>query len=136
MDNLSPAQRKRTMSAVRSSDTKPEIVVRRLLYRMGYRFRLHRKDLPGVPDIVLPKFKTVILVHGCFWHQHSECKHARRPTSRREYWDPKLDKNVERDVRNRLALESLGWKVLVIWECKTRDLEKLKANLSNELLVK
>ena len=118
------------MAAVKGSDTTPELIVRRLLHAAGYRFRLHRKDLPGKPDIVLPKHRAVVFVHGCFWHQHPNCKHAARPTSRRSYWDPKLDRNVARDTRNLAALEEAGWRTLVIWECEMGDKEALARRLA------
>ncbi len=121
VDTLSPEQRHRTMAAVKSKSTKPELAIRTLLHTSGFRFRLHRKDLPGNPDIVLPKYKTVIFVHGCFWHQHPGCKHAARPASNQEYWEKKLDRNINRDKRNLNDLGLLGWRVLVIWECETRD---------------
>jgi len=130
MDTLTPEDRRRTMAAVKATDTTPERIVRRLLHAAGYRFRLHRKDLPGKPDIVLPKRRAVIFVHGCFWHQHPNCKHAARPTSRRSYWDPKLDRNVARDARNLAALEEAGWRTLVVWECEMRDREALAHRLS------
>lgn len=130
MDTLTPEDRRRTMAAVKGSDTTPELIVRRLLHAAGYRFRLHRKDLPGKPDIVLPKHRAVIFVHGCFWHQHPNCKHAARPTSRRSYWDPKLDRNVARDARHLAALDEAGWRTLVVWECEIRDREALARRLS------
>jgi len=105
------------MSKVRGKDTKPEKIVRSLLHVMGYRFRLHRKDLPGKPDIVLPKYKTAIFVHGCFWHGH-ECKHGQnRPKSNAAYWKNKIQSNMHRDKINNIELERLGWKVIVVWEC-------------------
>lgn len=118
------------MSAVRSVDSAPEVAVRRTLHRLGYRFRLHRKDLPGRPDITLPMHRAVIFVHGCFWHQHSGCPRARRPTSRRDYWEGKLDGNIERDRAVQADLERAGWRVVVIWECETRDREALARRLS------
>ncbi len=110
------------MSGIRSKGMKPEMTVRRLLHSMGYRYRLHRRDLPGKPDLVFPGRRKVIFVHGCFWHQHADpsCKIVRRPKSNREYWLPKLEQNVIRDAENRARLEELGWQVLVIWECEVR----------------
>lgn len=116
MDRLTKEQRSRTMSAVRGKDTKPEKKVRSTLHRNGFRFSLHRKDLPGKPDLVLPKYRTVIFVHGCFWHGH-DCPRGKRPATRQEFWNEKLEKNKLRDVRNRGALEDLNWRVFVIWEC-------------------
>ena len=110
------------MSKVRSKDTKPEMIVRRAFFALGYRYRIHRKDLPGTPDIVFPKYRIAINVNGCFWHGCSYCKHARmRPATNAEYWKHKLNRNIERDKRNRLALEQLGWKVLDIWECEIKQ---------------
>ena len=106
------------MARVRAANTSPEIVVRRLVHRLGYRFRLHRRDLPGTPDLVLPKHRAVIFVHGCFWHQH-DCRRGRRqPASNQAYWGPKLARNVERDASARSDLQRMGWRVLTIWECK------------------
>lgn len=121
MDTLSPAQRQRTMAAVKSANTAPEMVVRKLLHAAGFRFRLHRKDLPGKPDIVLPRFRTIVFVHGCFWHQHHGCRNASRPVTRSEYWNPKLDRNTVRDAANKRDLEALGWRVVLVWECETKD---------------
>ncbi|MBM3607245.1 MAG: DNA mismatch endonuclease Vsr [Alphaproteobacteria bacterium] len=118
-DTLTPAQRSANMAAIRSKDMKPEMAVRSLVHRMGYRFRLHRKDLPGKPDLVFASRKAVIFVHGCFWHQHSACREGRMPGTRLEYWKPKLERNIARDIQNQLALKSLGWRVLVLWECET-----------------
>lgn len=122
--------RSRTMRAVAQKDTKPELYVRRRLHALGYRFRLHRRDLPGTPDIVLPRYKAVIMVHGCFWHQHPGCRRAARPQTRRGYWLPKLDRTVARDAAAVAALEALGWRVLVLWECELRESKKLDAVLN------
>lgn len=116
-DIVSPEKRSAMMSGIRGKDTKPEIIVRRLLHRLGYRFRLHRKDLPGRPDIVLPKRRTVIFVNGCYWHGHEDCHLYRPPKSRTEFWTNKIEGNQARDQRNYSALEDAGWKVVVIWEC-------------------
>ncbi len=113
------------MARIRSKQTQPELIVRRALHNMGFRFRLHRRDLPGKPDIILPKYKLAIFVHGCFWHQHPDCKLASRPKTRGEYWGPKLASNVARDQRHARALEELGWRVETVWECETRDTERL-----------
>lgn len=123
-------QRSRTMRAVRSRDTAPEMAVRRFLYAEGCRYRLHDRRLPGVPDLVFSGRGVVVFVHGCFWHQHPGCPAATRPKSRTDYWTRKLDGNVARDALHRAKLESAGWKVLVIWECETRDTAALEALLS------
>ncbi|MGP9656981.1 very short patch repair endonuclease [Halomonas sp. AOP31-B1-25] len=120
-----PEQRSRTMRAVRSRDTKPELTVRRFLHAAGLRYILHDRRLPGSPDLVFPKYRTVVFVHGCFWHQHANCPAASRPRSNTEYWSRKLTSNVERDARNRVALEASGWTVLVIWECEIRERDAL-----------
>jgi DNA mismatch endonuclease, patch repair protein len=109
------------MRAIHSKDTAPEWVVRRLIHGLGYRFRLHRKDLPGHPDLVLPRLNKVVFVHGCFWHGHSCARGARIPMTNRAYWVAKIARNEQRDRAARLALGSLGWSVAVVWECKTRD---------------
>jgi DNA mismatch endonuclease, patch repair protein len=127
-DSLTKEHRSWNMSRIKSTNSKPEIVVRSLLHCMGYRFRLHRKDLPGKPDIVLPKYRTVIFVHGCFWHRHLNCKYAYSPKTRKEFWNNKFLKNIERDNLVKRSLEDIGWKVLIIWECETKkyiDLESL-----------
>ena len=116
MDRYSAKKRSYLMSLVKNKDTKPEIIVRSILHKNGLRFRLHRKDLPGCPDIVLPKYKTAIFVHGCFWHGH-DCPKGRRPASNQEFWNDKLDRNMERDETNYVLLQSLGWSVKIIWEC-------------------
>ena len=105
------------MASIRATDTRPEVAVRRLAHRLGYRFRLHRRDLPGKPDLVLPKHHAVVFVHGCFWHQH-KCLGGRLPASNQAYWGPKLARNVERDANARRALREMGWRVLTIWECQ------------------
>jgi DNA mismatch endonuclease (patch repair protein) len=132
-DILSKERRSWNMSRIRGSDTKPELLVRSLLHRMGYRFRLHRKDLPGRPDIVLPKYRTVIFVHGCFWHRHKGCKYAYTPKSRTDFWQNKFQGTVERDKRNRRELRKLGWKVIVIWECQIADRDRLISRLTRLL---
>jgi len=108
------------MRAVRSKDTRPELIVRRWLHSQGYRYRLHRKDLPGTPDIVFPARKKVIFVHGCFWHGHDCARGDRQPKTNSEYWSRKIERNVARDLEHREALAGLGWKVLTVWECHTR----------------
>ncbi|WP_224789963.1 very short patch repair endonuclease [Pseudomonas fluorescens] len=128
----SGASRSDIMRAVKRAHTRPEIVVRQTLHALGFRFRLHRRDLPGSPDIVLPKFRTVVFVHGCFWHRHSDCRYATTPKSRQEYWLPKFEANVERDARKEAQLRELGWRVLVMWECETKSLEALEARLRLE----
>ena len=123
-------QRSRNMSAIKSKNTKPEITVRKLLHSMGYRFRLHRKDLPGSPDIVLPKYKTVIFVHGCFWHRHENCKYATTPKTRKEFWEKKFRENINRDNLNQANLSLKGWKIIIIWECQLKgDKKKLMRDL-------
>lgn len=107
------------MRAVKSSDTAPEMIVRRLVHRLGCRFRLHRRDLPGTPDLVLPRRRKVIFVNGCFWHGHDCARGARLPKTNADYWQAKIGRNISRDFRNLAALESAGWRVLTIWECET-----------------
>ena len=125
MDVFDIEKRSAVMRAVKSKDTTPEMKVRRLLHRAGYRFRLHHKDLPGKPDLVFPGKRAAILIHGCFWHQHPSCRHADRPSSNNPYWDKKLNRNVERDKANVSALEEKGWRVLVLWECEIRNSDPL-----------
>src|SRR5262245_38638615 len=115
------------MARVRGKNTRPEIIVRRALYAMGERFRLHRADLPGRPDIVLPRHHLVIFVHGCFWHRHPGCRLSSTPKIRADFWSKKFAANVERDGRNRTALENAGWRTATIWECETRNLKSLTA---------
>ncbi|MDY7000522.1 MAG: very short patch repair endonuclease [Thermodesulfobacteriota bacterium] len=133
MDIVSKEKRSEIMSKIKGKDTKPEKIVRSLLHAMGYRFRLHRKDLPGKPDIVLPKHKTVIFVHGCFWHGHNSCSRSNIPKSNSEYWIGKINRNIQRYNTNRALLVQKGWKVLVIWECQTKDREHLRLFLTEHL---
>ncbi|MFC1583665.1 very short patch repair endonuclease [Candidatus Neomarinimicrobiota bacterium] len=121
MDRLSKERRSWNMSRIRSADTKPEIIIRSLLHQKGYRFRIHKKDLLGKPDIVLPKSRTVIFIHGCFWHRHEGCKNATIPSTNTEFWLKKLDGNVERDEKVREGLRRLRWNVLVVWECEIEN---------------
>lgn len=132
VDKISPTRRSANMRAIRSSDTKPELLVRRLIHRCGYRFRLHRKDLPGKPDLVFPARKAVVFVHGCFWHMHG-CASVRLPKSNAEYWQPKLARNCQRDTENIAALSAAGWRVLTIWECETTDLGSLEKKIRDFL---
>jgi len=128
MDTLTKTERSRRMALVRGKDTGPEMIVRRLVHRLGFRYRLHGKKLPGRPDLVFAGRKKVIFVHGCFWHRHgdSECKLARLPKSRLDFWLPKLEANKERDNKNRRLLKADGWGILVIWECELADLRKVE----------
>lgn len=120
-DVVSRETRSRMMSGIRGKDTKPELIVRKALFAAGFRFRLHRRDLPGVPDVALAGRRVAIFVHGCFWHMHAGCKNAKLPSSRQDFWKEKLGRNVERDRENIDALIGLGWRVLVVWECATRE---------------
>lgn len=136
-DVHTPAQRSRNMSAICGQNTKPELRVRSILHSLGYRFRLHRKDLAGKPDIVMPKYRAVIFVHGCFWHSHN-CPHGLvKPATRPEFWTAKRYETTQRDRRNKLALKTAGWKVFTVWECQTKPEEKLRLSLkkiTNELI--
>ena len=125
------------MSRIRSRDTKPEIVLRKALHRLGFRFRIHGQGLPGKPDIVLPRHRTVIFVHGCFWHRHASCKVATTPKSNTEFWIDKFDRNVARDARNMDALSKAGWRVMIAWECDLSTPAKIvatAAGLAREIL--
>ncbi|MFI8611183.1 very short patch repair endonuclease [Pseudomonas sp. NPDC077649] len=133
MDRLTPERRSWLMSRVGSKNTGPELVVRRLAFAMGYRYRLHPKHLPGSPDLVFPRRKKVIFVNGCFWHGHSGCQYGRLPKSRVEFWQTKIDRNRERDRENIASLEADGWQVLTVWQCELKDIEKL-ANRLNEFI--
>lgn len=129
MDRVPQETRSAIMSKVRGRDTKPEMLVRSLLHRLGFRFRLHGRDLPGKPDIVFPSRRAAIFVHGCFWHQHPGCRKASVPETRRDFWLTKLQRNVDRDAENVEALTAGGWKVLTIWECETKDTDILTDTL-------
>ena len=122
-------KRSRNMSAIKSKNTKPEIAVRKLLHSRGYRFRLHRKDLPGSPDIVLPKYKTVIFMHGCFWHRHENCKYASTPKTRKQFWENKFKANVKRDAEVQEKIKNIGWESVVIWECEIKNILALNNKL-------
>ena len=133
MDTLTPEHRSWNMSRIKGSNTAPERLVRSLLHRMGYRFRLHRKDLPGRPDIVLPKFETVILVHGCYWHRHTGCRFAYTPKSNTDFWNAKFKENVRRDAVQFRQLTDLGWRVMIVWECETKHPNVLAERLGKTM---
>lgn len=133
MDRLSKEHRSWNMSRICGQHTSPELLVRSLLHRSGFRFRLHRRDLPGSPDIVLPRHKVVVFVHGCFWHRHPRCRSAAMPKSHPEFWRQKFRANVRRDRRNISQLIKLGWQVIIIWECETRDSRALAALITRVL---
>jgi DNA mismatch endonuclease (patch repair protein) len=118
MDIWSKKKRSEVMSNIKGKNTKPEMNLRSQLFRQGFRFRVHKKDLPGKPDIVLSKYKTAIFVHGCFWHYHKDCREGRIPQSNNAFWKAKLEKNVERDAKHKVDLEKLGWNVIIVWECE------------------
>jgi len=134
VDRLSKKHRSWNMGRIKSKNTTPEKKVRSILHSMGYRFRLHKKDLPGKPDITLKKYKTVIFVHGCFWHHHKNCKDAGIPKSNKKFWKEKFKNNIERDKKYKRQLEKLGWKVLIIWACELQDIEKLKEKIGQKLV--
>ena len=131
-DVVSPAKRSQMMSGIKGKNSLPEMLVRKALFAMGYRFRLHRRDLPGTPDIAMPGRRIAIFVHGCFWHAHQGCKYAKTPSTRTEFWTAKLQGNIERDRRATDKLAEMGWRVLNVWECSTRDPEAA-AGLSEAL---
>jgi DNA mismatch endonuclease (patch repair protein) len=124
-----PELRSRIMRAVKSSDTAPELAVRRMVHRLGFRFRLHRKDLPGKPDLVFPKLRKVIFVHGCFWHGHTCARGARMPKSNADYWQGKIGRNVTRDAKHLSALKELKWQAAIVWECELKDQARLQRRL-------
>lgn len=132
-DTLSPSQRSERMRLITGKNTKPEMVVRRAVFGMGYRYRLHVKGLPGRPDIVLPRHRKIIFVHGCFWHRHANCRKARLPKSKLDYWLPKLEANRRRDKRHESHLRKMGWDVLVVWECQVDRLDALARRLRDFL---
>lgn len=133
VDVLTPELRRKCMQSIRSKNTKPELVVRSICHNLGYRFRLHRADLPGSPDIVFPKLRLCIFVHGCFWHRHPGCRFSTVPKTRYEFWMNKFTKNVERDARVAKALAELGWRAESVWECEIRDMDVLVGRLNNVL---
>lgn len=133
MDTLTPEQRSRTMARIKGKNTVPEKTVRSLLHRMGYRFRLHCKELPGKPDIVLPKYQAIIFVHGCFWHGHPGCKRATVPETRRAFWENKISANRVRDAENLVALKRLGYRCLVVWQCELNNTGILRDRLARFL---
>lgn len=135
MDTLTKAERSARMSRVRGKDTKPELLVRRLLHGLGYRYRLHARDLPGAPDIVFRRRRKAIYVHGCFWHRHPDpaCNFARLPKSRQEFWVPKLEGNRRRDLENQQRLIDMGWSYLLVWECEVRHEDRLSRTLRDFL---
>ena len=132
-DTVDADKRSEIMSRIRSRDTKPEMIVRRMAHRLGFRFRLHVKELPGSPDLVFPRHRAVIMVHGCFWHRHPGCRFASTPKTRRTYWEGKFQGNVVRDRRSQDALTDLGWRVMVVWECETGDQEAVAARIRSFL---
>lgn len=136
MDIWSKQKRSEVMSKIRGKNTKPEMILRSKLFREGYRFRVNRKDLPGKPDIVLPKYRTVIFVHGCFWHHHKECREGRIPSTNSEFWQKKLERNIMKDQENINALSNANWKVLVVWECEIEKkldiiIQRIKSHFIN-----
>ncbi len=133
MDRISPEKRSKLMSKIRSKDTKPEMAIRRLVFSLGYRYRLHDRRLPGKPDLVFQSRRKVIFVHGCFWHQHESCRGGRLPKSNIQYWQPKLEKNVLNDKKNQRELLKNGWKVLVIWECEIKEVGYITEKIINFL---
>ena len=128
-DKIEKHRRSANMAKIRSKDTTPELKVRRILHKLGYRFRIHRTDLPGKPDIILPKHRVAIFVNGCFWHRHPDCREASRPKTNSQYWETKLNRNVERDVQNHSLLAEDAWKVIVFWECEIEQSDVKSAEL-------
>jgi DNA mismatch endonuclease (patch repair protein) len=136
MDRLSKEERSLNMSKIKSKDTLPEIRLRKALWRIGYRYRLHYKSLPGKPDIVIQKYKIVIFVHGCFWHRHKNCIEASRPKTNSEYWETKINKNIERDKKHQKEIKKNGYKVIIIWECMVKKNIEENIKLLEKLLRK
>lgn len=133
MDIVSPEKRSRMMAGIKGKNTKPEMVVRKIVHAMGFRFRLHRKDLPGSPDLVFPSLRRVIFVHGCFWHHHPGCKFAYTPKTNAQFWLAKLEGNTRRDALALKMLDALGWEVLIVWECEISDQSALALKLNSFL---
>ncbi|EOH6077525.1 very short patch repair endonuclease [Burkholderia cenocepacia] len=134
VDFLSRKERSERMAKIRGKDTFPELTLRKILHRMGFRYRLHDKKLPGIPDIVLPRFRSVVFVHGCFWHRHEGCRIATLPKSNIQFWVDKFERNMTRDARVKIELENLGWRVFVVWECELSS--AAKALMAGEYLAK
>jgi DNA mismatch endonuclease (patch repair protein) len=132
-DRLTKEQRSWNMGQIKGKDTKPEVLVRSLLHRAGYRFRKNVRDLPGKPDIVLPKYRTVIFVHGCFWHRHKGCKNATTPKTNKAFWNKKFERNISNDRKNQRELKKLGWKVVIIWECHLKHSDRLIQRLLRKI---
>ncbi len=134
MDIWSKEKRSEVMSKIRGKNTKPEILLRSALFKLGLRFRIHKKELPGKPDIVLPKYKTAIFVHGCFWHYHKDCREGRIPNTNSKFWKEKLEMNIKKDEDNVLKLKTIGWKVLIIWECEIeKDIQSILDGIVRQL---
>lgn len=132
-DVLTPEQRHRNMAAIHSKNTKPEMLVRKIAHSLGFRYRLHRKDLPGKPDLVFPRSRKIIFVHGCFWHMH-DCKYGRvTPQTNAEFWQKKRSSNAARDEVNRSSLTESGWRVMTVWECQTRNVESIESRIESFL---
>jgi DNA mismatch endonuclease, patch repair protein len=129
MDTMSKADRSKRMALIRPKDTKPEMLVRKMIFAEGFRYRLHQKALPGCPDIVFRRLQKVIFVHGCFWHRHPRCKLARLPKSKLNFWEPKLSGNRSRDLQNARKIRKAGWEILTIWECETKNTSRLRRKL-------
>ena len=136
MDRLTPEERSANMRAIKGKDTKPEVLVRSMLHRAGYRFRKNVKELPGTPDIVLPKYKTVIFVHGCFWHRHKGCKQATTPKSNVDFWSEKFERNVANDKKHARQLRRLGWHVITVWECQLKKPDRVIQRVEKLLATK
>ena len=136
-DTKTPAERSENMSRIRSTNTKPEEIVRKYLFKHGFRYRKNDKRYPGKPDVVLPKYRTIIFVNGCFWHMHG-CSRSRLPLSNQEYWKPKIERNIERDAENKRSLEAAGWKIIVVWECelKTKRFEETMKEIEKQIRSK
>ena len=132
-DRISEQQRSYNMSRVKSANTEPELRVRRLIHAMGYRYRLHDRSLPGTPDVVFSRKKKAIFIHGCFWHQHDNCPGSRRPASNQDFWNTKLDRNLQRDSQNQQRLTERGWDFLIVWECELRDIPALRSRIQGFL---